>query len=531
MARGKKSKRRVEAHEAVVEEIDEQGEAAPAPERAPKLRLKATADLPTALPGPAAAALVFVAAGAVLMLEILAVRLLAPYVGLTLETTTSIIGAALAGIATGAAVGGYLADRTDTKLLVVGLLVLGGLLTLLTVPIVHWLGPGARGSGDLAALGITALALVPAAAVLSAVSPAVAHLQLHDLRASGTIVGRLSAWATAGALLGTFGAGFVVIPLMPVGSAVLVIGLVLVLIGIALGMTTRLLAPAGIAGALVATLAFGAFAASADSPCLRETHYHCIELEADPEDPNGEELVLDNVHNSYVDLKDPTYLRYEYTNWIADAIDGYFPRRKPLDAVFVGGGGFTLPRWLLATRPGSEAEVLEVDGDLVEFDEERLGLQTSADLRATVGDARMTMRNVPTDSADVVVGDAFSGFTVPWHLTTREWLEEMQRVLKPGGIYAANLIDVGPLDFIKWESATFLDVFPEVKMITFINPETGALYGGNIVLLGSNRKMSAKVASQAYGGVTYLKSAVEELGAEGEVLRDDYAPVDQLRTE
>src|SRR6478752_1708422 len=96
---------------------------------------------PRALPQPLAAALVFVAAGAVLMLEILAVRLLAPYVGLTLETTTSIIGAALAGIAAGAAVGGYLADRTNTRLLVVVLLLLGGVLTLLTVPVVRWLGP------------------------------------------------------------------------------------------------------------------------------------------------------------------------------------------------------------------------------------------------------------------------------------------------------------------------------------------------------------------------------------------------------
>jgi MFS family permease len=488
-------------------------------------------ELPSALPGPVAAALVFVAAGAVLMLEILAVRLLAPYVGLTLETTTSIIGAALAGIAVGAAVGGYLADRTNTKLLVIGLLIGGGLLTLLTVPIVRWLGPGARGSGDLAALGITVISLVPAAAVLSAVSPAVAHLQLHDLRASGTVVGRLSAWATAGALLGTFGAGFVVIPLMPVGTAVLVIGLALVLAGIALGTTTRLLAPAAVAGAVIAALAFGALAGAATSPCLRETNYHCIELEADPKTPDGFELVLDNVHNSYVDLDDPTYLRYEYTRWIADAVDGYFPRRKPLDAVFVGGGGFTLPRWLLATRPGSEAEVLEVDGDLVDFDEERLGLQPSAALRVSVGDARTTMRDVATDSADLVVGDAFSGYTVPWHLTTSEWLDEVQRVLKPGGIYAANLIDLQPLDFIKAEAATFIDVFPDVKMITFIDPETGGLYGGNIVLLGSNRRMPAKAASRAYGGATFIKSAVEELAAEGKRLRDDYAPVDQLRTE
>ena len=75
-------------------------------------RLRARAVLGRAL-AAVAALTVFLASGAVLMLEILAVRLLAPYVGLTLETTTSIIGAVLAGIALGAWVGGSVADRTD----------------------------------------------------------------------------------------------------------------------------------------------------------------------------------------------------------------------------------------------------------------------------------------------------------------------------------------------------------------------------------------------------------------------------------
>ena len=73
-----------------------------------------------------AAALVFVASGAVLVLEILGIRLLAPYVGLTIETTTVIIGTVLAGIAAGAALGGRAADRLDERRLLAGLLVAGG---------------------------------------------------------------------------------------------------------------------------------------------------------------------------------------------------------------------------------------------------------------------------------------------------------------------------------------------------------------------------------------------------------------------
>jgi MFS family permease len=494
----------------------------PAPEQPEKER-----PLPQALAQPAAAALVFVAAGAVLMLEILAVRLLAPYVGLTLETTTSIIGAALAGIALGAAVGGYFADRVDTRLLIVGLLIGGGALALLTVPAVHLFGSGARGQGTAAALGVTAIALVPAAAVLSAVSPAVAHLQLHDLHVSGTIVGRLSAWGTAGALVGTFGTGFVIVPAMPVGTAVLLIGTMLMLVGVVLGVTTSLLSPARAAAVVILALALGTLTATAGSPCLTESDYHCLSLEADPANANGFELVLDDAHNSYTDLEDPTHLKYRYVRWIAGAIDSENPGGKPLDVIFVGGGAFTLPRWLLATRPGSSADVLEVDPDVVALDEERLGLRTSPDLRARIGDARVSMLDIPDDSADVVVGDAFSGYTVPWHLTTAEWLDEVERVLKPDGIYAMNLIDLEPLEFLKAETATFLDAFQDVQLVA---SEAGS---ANTVLFGSDRRMPRLVspaAVRAEGRFAYTRSELVPFAAEAEALRDDFAPVDQLRT-
>ncbi len=486
-------------------------------------------DLPTAFPQPVAAALVFVAAGAVLVLEILAVRLLAPYVGLTLETTTAIIGAALGGIAVGAAIGGYLADRTDTRRLIVVLLLLGGVLTLLTVPAVRWLGPGARGSGELSALGITFVALVPAAAVLSAVSPAVAHLQLHDLRASGTIVGRLSAWATAGALVGTFGTGFILVPLMPVSTAVLAIAAVLICVGILLGAVSRTLSTVGIAAVAVLAIALGAGSASLNSPCVAETHYHCIGIVTEAENPGGYNLLLDDGYQSFIDPNDPTRLEYAYTRWIADAVNGMSPSKAPLDGVFVGGGGFTLPRWLEATRPGSRSEVLEVDGDLVNFVEDRLDLHESRQLHVLVGDARVNMLKVPSDSANVVVGDAFSNHSVPWHLTTTEWMGEVKRVLRPGGIYAMNVIDDPPLEMLKAEAATLLGVFADVRLIT-VAGEDGRPGGGNAILLASDRPMPKAIRSRAFGATTYNLPAVKWLASDAEPLRDDYAPVDQLIT-
>jgi MFS family permease len=484
--------------------------------------------LPRAFPWPAAALLVFLAAGAVLVLEILAVRLLAPYVGLTLETTTSIIGAALGGIAAGAAIGGRLADRTDTRALIVGLFLLGGALTLLTVPVVRWLGPGARGDGDIAALAITLVALVPAAVVLSAISPAVAHLQLHDLRVSGTVVGRLSAWATAGALVGTFGTGFVLVPLMPVSAAVLTVGAVLIVAGIALGLSSHLLSVVRVAGLIVLVGLLAAWTGGLDSPCEAETKYHCVTVEPDPDRPGGYELLLDDLHHSYVDLGDPTYLDYDYTRWIAKAIDALYPGARRLDAVFVGGGGFTLPRWLLATRPGSRALVLEVDRELIEFDEERLGVEPSNELRIEGGDARIEMLDVESDSVDVVVGDAFGQLAVPWHLATSEWTDEVKRVLRPNGVYALNVIDHPPLDLQKAEAATLLEAFDHLRIVTFGYEEHPL--GGNAVMLASDRPIPSAAGSKSQIATTLGGRESESFGARGDVLRDDYAPADQLLT-
>ena len=489
-------------------------------------------DLPRPLPRPIAAGIVFLAAGAVLMLEILAVRLLAPYVGLTLEATTAIIGAALAGIAAGAALGGYLADRTNTRLLVVGLLVLGGVLALLMVPLVRWLGPGARGKSDFVTLAITFAALVPSAAVLSAVSPAVAHIQLHDLHVSGTVVGRLSAWATAGALVGTFGTGFVLIPIMSVSAAVLTIGAVLVVAGLALGFGTRLIPATAVAGAMVVTLAVGAASATFDSPCEIETKYHCAYVEE--EKPGGYNLLLDDGYHSYVDVNDPTYLAYPYAQWMGEAIDKKFPAGEPLDVVSVGGGGFTLPLWVNATRPGSHVEVLEVDGELVDFVEDRFGFSTSPNLKVTIGDARLTMLDLPSDSADVIIGDAYSSDAVPWHLVTTEWMDEIRRVLKPDGVYMQNILDFYPLELARAEAATLLTTFSDVRFDTFRKPD-GTLLGGSMVLFASDQPLGEVIGESPtkfseFTPVSYAKPEVEGFAASADVLTDDFSPADQLLT-
>ncbi|CAA9470440.1 MAG: Spermidine synthase [uncultured Solirubrobacteraceae bacterium] len=476
-----------------------------------------------------AAGLVFLASGAVLVLEILGIRLLAPYVGLTLETTTTVIGTVLAGIAAGAALGGRLADRVADRRLVGGLLAAGGLLALTTVPLLRLLGGVLQGGGDVAALVITLVALFPCATVLSAVTPTVVKLQLRDLETTGSVVGRLSAWATAGALAGTFATGFVIVPLVATDVAILGVGAALLAVGIAMlvrhGANARKVA----AGAAAMALLLVGAAAALGAPCDVESTYHCARIAEDPQNPAGRVLVLDDLQHSYVDLADDTHLEFDYTRWIGDAIDAMASPEEPLAAVFLGGGGFTLPRYVLATRPGSEVRVLEVDSDLIDLNRTQLGLETGPDLAVVLGDARVTLRREPPDSADLVVGDAFGGRSIPWHLATTEFVSDIRRVLRPDGLYALNVIDYGALDLLRAEAATLLEQFADVGLIALPDAD-GSPSGGNLILLGSDRPLPEALERPSRGARFYDRAALERLAAGTDPLRDVDAPADQLLT-
>lgn len=479
-----------------------------------------------------AAALVFGTSGAVLVLEILAARLLAPYVGVTLETYTAIIGTVLAGIALGHWVGGRAADRIDPRRLLGPLLVGGGVLSLATIPLVRFVGSTGGGAAESQAVLLAGVGFFLPAAVLSAVSPAVVKLQLRDLGETGSVVGHLSALGTAGAIAGTFLAGFVLVEVAATSTSIVVTGALLVAAGVAawIWSGSARAAAAPMALLLVAGVGGAGATAALDDTCHAETTYHCARIEPDPARLSGRTLVLDTLRHSYVDLDDPTHLEFRYIRVFAGALDGLAPSGA-LDVVHLGGGGFTMPRYLGATRPGSTNLVLEIDGGLVDLVVERLGLTAEPGLDVRVGDGRILLGDVGDATADVVVGDAFGGLAVPWHLTTTEAVAEVRRVLRPGGFYVSNLIDYPPLRFVRAELRTLAEHFPHVALIAPAATIDGN-DGGNVVLVGATEpfdveRLETAVAAQAAGETVLVDDAALAFAGDAPVLTDDKAPVDQ----
>jgi spermidine synthase len=216
---------------------------------------------------------------------------------------------------------------------------------------------------------------------------------------------------------------------------------------------------------------------------------------------------------------------------MVDVIDTEMPA-GPLDVLSIGGGGFTFPGYLDATRPGTHHVVLEIDSSLVDIGREDLGFDDEADVVAD--DARRSIDAVPPRSVDVVIGDAFTGLTVPWHLTTVEFVQMVGEKLAPGGLYTINVIDRPEARFARAELATLEDVFGHVAVFAPPGYFTGDS-GGNYVLIGSHDPIDmdgVSAALQARGGVEIGLSGADlaRFVAGADPLTDDFAPVDQMLT-
>ena len=267
-----------------------------------------------------------------------------------------------------------------------------------------------------------------------------------------------------------------------------------------------------------------------------ESSYFCARAEPDPADDSQRLLVLDDGWHSKVDIDDPTYLEFEYIRAFRIAIDAWRSAPQKIRALHIGGGGFTMPRYLKANRPGSDNLVFEVDPKLVKFDEKYLGLKLAPDLRSVAGDGRQNLRREPSSSWDLVVGDAFGGQSIPWHLATREVAVDIQRVLKPGGLYVLNVIDSPPQNFIKAEIATVKSVFKYVAVLGYPDAIAGDV-GANFVVVAADSPLALPGMTSALeadfdktGMVLLDGEKLDEFIGDGIVLTDDFGPVDQLFT-
>jgi predicted membrane-bound spermidine synthase len=445
--------------------------------------------------------IVFLASFCGMALELTASRVLAEAVGVSLFTWTGVIGVMLAGTALGNFLGGLIADWAarpsagrSPRVALAATLILAGAVTVLVFvskALVTRFGAFLSWEPIAQVLGLTFSYFFLPMLMLGLVSPQAIRLSVPDVSHAGRVAGRVYAWSTAGAIAGTFAAGYVLLSAL---------GMYYTLLGVALALTlTSLLvvnvwgdareaakgdaansdaaAGAGVLLYLFAIVMGGTFGGfillnrkpGEDVVAQVESNYYTIKVEEfrDPRRPFALSLTLDKLLHSVVDPTDPSFLYYPHEH-----IQMEFLRlaraSDPEPRALVIGGGYTLPRLAMEMMPESRVDVVEIDPKVTQVAHDYLGLRRDyPNLRAIHMDGRQFVaERAAPGSYDLVIQDAVNDLSVPAHLMTKEYNDAVKAALKPGGVYLLTIIDsVGQGKLWKAAMATLGQTFPHVVLL------------------------------------------------------------------
>jgi len=399
-------------------------------------------------------AIAFISSFCVMVIELIAARLLAPYIGVSLYTWTSIIGVILAGIALGNYLGGKVADRYPSPSVLALIFFTGALLTITILPTIKvvtsndWFGHLPIMLNFV--LKTSCIFLLPAI-VLSMVSPMVIKLTLANLGQTGGIVGTIYACSTAGAILGTFMTGFYFILWFGTRSIVWVVAATLLLTGVLawfswsvpgrwnISMKNFIIWNVTILVFLACSLLFQ-LKGNWQENYTKESNYFAIQVLTSED--NTKWLVLDHLVHSYVVPEDPTVLKYAYLQIFREIISYVARENQTPRVLHLGGGGYSLPRYLETVYPGSVNEVAEIDPAVTQVAYQELGLPIGTAIKTYNQDARLFLiQRKAENKYHIVVGDVFNDYSTPYHLTTLEFNRLVKANMEPDGIYLVNIID------------------------------------------------------------------------------------------
>ncbi|TCP40856.1 fused MFS/spermidine synthase [Rhodovulum marinum] len=475
-----------------------------------------------------------------LVVEIVAGRMIAPYVGMSLYTWTSIIAVVLAGFSAGHWWGGRIAERDSTAALKrTGWAIVGAALTTggaalvlrqLAEPVLHGV------PDPLAAITVlTALVFFLPSFFAGVPAPVLAVVAIRRDGQSGHALGAMFAAGAIGAIAGTLLAGFLFISWLGSVATLSAVTATYAMIALALFQLAGIGAVRATPMLVVLATALGLAVGGLGLPriCDSESHYFCIRtVEMTPERPGTVRLmVLDHLAHGITARDEPLRMQTQHGAML-DGLPRMRMAGRPFRSFFIGGGSYSVPRaW--AARGIGGITVAEIDPEVTRIAARDFWFDPAS---ATVlhEDARRALLDRPDTRYDVIVGDAFTDIAVPSHLITREFFELVHDRLTPDGIYAMNVIDhVDRLEALTALVATLKTVFPSVEVWTEMRPPEP-----------EERRVFVLLAGQSQSPVDALTLAAPEptdfaplddafvtrlmAAKDPTILTDDFAPIDRL---
>lgn len=394
----------------------------------------------TARPLPTLGTAAFSGGWALMMLEILGGRMMAPHFGYSVYQWGAIIGVVMAFMAAGYWAGGRIGDGPEAPRWLTRALMAGAVWGAAT----PWAGPAllariaATNPPEQGSILAAAVLLGVPSFALAMVSPLCAGIlnagRGGEAGGTASAAGRVSSINTVGCIGGTFFATFMAIPHIGVSAGYGVATGALAL-GLAVLAGGRLFAAAAVLLALSAAPA--ALRAGEGFALYRETAHNTIYVhEAGPE----VRLHLNLLHATQTRIRrdgKPTGLYYDLFPATPALAAGMAPGAPPR-VLILGLAGGAAATGIAGRWPGADITGVELDPAVVEVAYSHFGLGEVAGVRPVVADARSFVEH-DTNRYDLVIIDLYSGASIPFYTATREFFAGVLRRLAPGGAVVMNI--------------------------------------------------------------------------------------------
>lgn len=487
-----------------------------------------------------------------LAVEIIAGRMIAPYLGMSLYTWTAIIAVVLAGFSLGHWIGGRIADMPPQKALravgfalVAAALTTAGSLVLLRIIAGPVLG---LGLGPVAAILTITTALFFAPSLFVGIpSPVLTKLAIEQSPTRmGHTLGIFYAAGAIGSILGTLASGYLLIAWLGTITSLLVIASLYAAMGAILlwharhgcdtsGTAETSSFPLVVAVLIAASIGGTGTVMGAFRPnCTAESQYYCIRVDDVTADVGmtARVLVLDHLAHGINVRDQPAALVSPYVAMQNALADTHLARPGSMRAFFVGGGAYTLPRAWAANHADARITVAELDPAVTATAREHMWLDASSRLDVHHLDARRALVESPTGAFDVVVGDAFHDIAVPPHLVTAEFFALIRSRLAEGGLYVMNVVDESARPRLTLSVVeTLSSSFPIVEL--WAQSEDAETHRRATFVVAALPQPSPAAALTLGDGTTWVRWSAERIASlsrqTGAIkLTDDFAPVDRL---
>ena len=474
---------------------------------------------------------VFLCGALGMVLELVAARILSPYVGSSNLIWTTIIGIMLTSMSIGYWLGGKIADKRPDINLVSFFILIGAFFTSI-IPILEiaLVKPLSEVMNELVIIAIICSTIVFGipSFILAMVSPFAVKLEDKNHEEIGKTSGKISSLSTIGSIVGTFVAGFLLIPNLGVRTLILIITITLFILSFIMFNKKNVKYSIAMVLCLIALIGlnyYGKVLFEKNNPDIIQdvdSQYSRIWVKnISVGDINYKTMEVDTGLESYIN-KDTNEMGAKYLYYY-DLFDYYNKDAK--STLMIGGAAYTYPTYYLNKYQEKTIDVAEIDEKMTELaiDEFDLDIENPR-LKIYTQDGRSFLNNTE-NKYDTILIDAFKGLNAPFELTTYEALVKAKNALNDNGMVITNIIsslEGEDEDFIKYEYSTYKKVFEDVKLFKVRDLEKTE--SQNLILIGfKNGKNINEEKYEQYKNL--LEMEIADFTSNREIVTDHFAPI------